>query len=59
METLAAGAEKQVCPSCRDGQIKRTTLTSLVVYFRCEMCGNVWSIPERRAIPRATDPRRF
>jgi hypothetical protein len=59
MKSLAPRSDKQVCASCKGGQIKRTTLTSFVVYFRCQVCGWIWSIPERRVFPRPTDPQRF
>jgi uncharacterized Zn finger protein len=34
-------------------------MTIQVVYLRCEECGEVWSIVQRRRRPRANDPRRF
>jgi hypothetical protein len=38
----------QVCPNCDSTQIVCATLTDRFIYLRCEACGEVWSIPERR-----------
>jgi hypothetical protein len=34
-------------------------MSSMAVYLRCETCGEVWSIPQRRKQSRADDPRTF
>ena len=44
----------QRCPKCADAPVKAATLTDRFVYLRCAACGEVWVIPERRQIRRAT-----
>lgn len=36
--------EPEKCVSCRSLRVKRDTLISRFLYFRCEDCGYVWSI---------------
>ncbi len=36
------------CPKCTATSIKAATLTDRFVYLRCQTCGEVWSMPERR-----------
>lgn len=43
----------QFCPSCESVAVKHVTTTTIVVYLRCEACAHIWSIPERRTIPRS------
>ena len=38
------GNEQERCLSCRSLRVKRETLISRFLYFRCEDCGYVWSI---------------
>jgi hypothetical protein len=38
----------QICPNCDSTDIVCATLTDRYIYLRCEACGEVWSIPERR-----------
>jgi uncharacterized Zn finger protein len=42
----------QQCPKCDTMSVKAATLTERFVYLRCEQCGEVWVIPERRQFPR-------
>ena len=42
----------QRCPKCAAVGAKAVTLTSRFVYLRCEPCGDVWVIPERRMAAR-------
>jgi DNA-directed RNA polymerase subunit RPC12/RpoP len=42
----------QHCPTCDATAAKAALLTLAYVYLRCEKCGHVWVIPERRAVPR-------
>ena len=48
----------QTCEQCKSARVTRTILTPLVVYFRCQDCGCVWNIPERRNVRRTGDPER-
>ena len=43
----------QFCPDCGSAAVKRVTSTTMVVYLRCQDCAHIWSIPDRRRIPRA------
>lgn len=52
-------AGKQSCARCSAPYPKAVSMSSLAVYMRCESCGEVWSIPQRRKQPRADDPRTF
>ena len=47
--------EQQACASCRGLTVRAVTTTSRFVYIRCDDCGEVWSIPERRHYPRKKD----
>jgi hypothetical protein len=47
-------AGRQHCPKCDAAAAKAATLTLAFVYLRCELCGEVWVIPERRELPRGT-----
>ena len=49
----------QVCEHCESSHVQRTVITTLVVYFRCEDCGWVWNISERRRLRRPSDPERL
>ena len=51
--------QKQQCPTCSALRVKPVTRTTMVVYLRCEPCGYTWAIPERRRLPRASDPKGF
>ena len=44
----------QHCPKCDATAVKAAVLTSAYVYLRCQLCGEVWVIPERRELPRDT-----
>ena len=48
-------AGRQVCASCNSSNVRRTIVTLMAVYFRCADCGVVWSIPNRRSIPRLNE----
>lgn len=39
---------KTACPMCASIGVRRAARVSDLVYLRCEACGNVWPIPERR-----------
>ena len=32
------------CPECKTGLPLTTLLTSMVLYFRCDTCGNIWTV---------------
>jgi hypothetical protein len=49
----------QACENCQSTQVRPATLTWMAVYFRCEQCGSVWAIRERRKVTRAHDARGF
>jgi hypothetical protein len=40
---------RQRCRHCQTADIHVTIETASVVYFRCDKCGCVWSIQERRS----------
>jgi predicted RNA-binding Zn-ribbon protein involved in translation (DUF1610 family) len=40
--------DKAKCPSCTNLHVRRATRTPELVYLRCEACGFLWPIPERR-----------
>jgi predicted Zn finger-like uncharacterized protein len=42
------------CPACASTRVAAASLAERFVYLRCSDCGEVWSIAERRAIPRTT-----
>ena len=46
----------QFCPDCGSAAVKRVTSTTMVVYLRCHECAHIWSIPDRRQVPRADSP---
>jgi hypothetical protein len=48
----------ELCPSCGAANAQALTRIGLCVYLSCENCHQVWSIPERRLLPRATDKTR-
>lgn len=54
MTDVAATPEvgPQHCPKCNAAAAKGAVLTPAFVYLRCEHCGEVWVIPERRELPR-------
>jgi hypothetical protein len=59
MTDAAAPQEgRQHCPKCDATAAKAATLTATYVYLRCERCGEVWVIPERRELPRGTPAAR-
>lgn len=43
---------RQQCPKCDAEVAKAATLTERFVYLRCQDCGEVWAIPERREFRR-------
>jgi 1,2-phenylacetyl-CoA epoxidase PaaB subunit len=49
-------AGPQQCPSCNAVCAKAAVLTARFVYLRCEQCATVWTIPERRSLPRTDKP---
>jgi hypothetical protein len=49
---------RELCPACGAANATGLTRTGVCVYLRCEKCQHVWSIPERRNEPRATDTSR-
>ena len=57
-DTLRATVESvQTCAACHSSRVKATVVTTMVVYFRCSDCGDVWSIQERRTVPRLAAER--
>ena len=52
-------SDKQACESCLSGDVRPVSLTSVAVNFRCERCGHVWSMAERRKQRRDSDRERF
>ncbi len=48
---------RQQCPKCDAEVVKAATLTERFVYLRCQDCGEVWAIPERREFPRPRSTR--
>jgi hypothetical protein len=44
----AALPDKTSCPTCASLDVRSATRTPGLVYLRCEGCGYVWSVPERR-----------
>jgi hypothetical protein len=51
--------DRQSCATCVASRVQAVMMTIQVVYLRCEECGEVWSIVQRRRRPRSNDPRRF
>jgi hypothetical protein len=48
-----------VCVACRGaGPIRVAVVTSRFLYLRCDHCGEVWSMPERRSLLNAPLLRR-
>ena len=47
--------ERQLCAGCGGENVRAVTMTGRFVYIRCDGCGEVWSIPERRHYPRKKD----
>ena len=54
-----AMSDKQACAKCASHSVGAVSITSEVVYLRCQACGEVWNIPQRRKTLRADDPRKF
>ena len=52
-------SSRQCCVRCAAPEVKAVSMSSIAVYLRCDSCGEVWSIPQRRKQPRADDPRKF
>ena len=50
--TLDPEVARQQCPKCDAEVVKAATLTERFVYLRCQDCGEVWAILERREFPR-------
>ena len=48
---------RQQCPKCDAEVAKAATLTERFVYLRCQDCGEVWAILERREFPRPRSTR--
>jgi uncharacterized Zn finger protein len=40
--------DRQSCRRCGGLRIQAVMMTTMVVYLRCEDCGEIWSIPQRR-----------
>ena len=38
------GPEQPHCPACKTGLPLTTLPTSMVLYFRCDTCGNIWTM---------------
>ena len=58
-EGAAPASGRQACVRCSGPDVKAVSMSSIAVYLRCDSCGEVWSIPQRRKQPRADDPRKF
>jgi hypothetical protein len=43
---------RATCPACEGTRVGAASLADRFVYLRCADCGEVWSILERRTIPR-------
>ena len=50
---------RESCPLCGSTNAQAVTRTTLCVYLRCEKCQHVWTVPERRSVPRATETSRL
>ncbi len=57
--TITPARNHESCARCNGPRVQGVMMTRLVVYLRCEGCGEVWSIPQRRKAPRTDDPRRL
>jgi hypothetical protein len=53
------GGPNQQCPNCDAIDVGFATQTEFFVYLRCNLCGEVWSFPERRLVRRAQAGGRF
>ncbi len=49
---------RELCPACGAAGATGLTRTGVCVYLRCKKCQHVWSVPERRDVPRAPDESR-
>jgi hypothetical protein len=47
-------APRATCPVCAGTRVGAASLADRFVYLRCADCGEVWSIIERRSLPRTT-----
>ena len=53
-EGLQEPAPRAVCPVCGGTRVGAASLADRFVYLRCADCAEVWSIIERRSMPRAS-----
>jgi len=51
--------QDQACGKCNTREVRAVGMSAFVVYLRCQACGDIWNIPQRRSVRRPTDPRRF
>jgi hypothetical protein len=54
-QPLPRQRSREVCPFCQAAQAQALLRTVFCVYLRCGTCNQVWTVPERRALPRPTD----
>ena len=54
IETVSDGPveDRQSCRRCGGLRVQTVMMTTMVVYLRCEDCGEIWSIPQRRKMSR-------
>ena len=55
IDSPAPNSQKQTCASCKSNAVKAFLRTTQVVYLRCMHCRHIWSIAERRQVPRSDD----
>jgi hypothetical protein len=58
IDSPSAERSREVCPFCQGAQACALMRTVFCVYLRCGMCNQIWTVPERRALARATDVSR-
>ena len=51
--------QQESCTKCLGAKVSAVMMTSMVVYLRCDGCGNVWTVPQRRKHARGDDPRKL
>jgi uncharacterized Zn finger protein len=50
--TTPDDSSRTPCPKCGEKEVVLGTQVEYFVYLRCELCHEVWSIPERRKLRR-------
>jgi hypothetical protein len=54
-ESLHEPRTRETCPFCQTVDAHALMRTAFCVYLRCGACNQIWTVAERRALPRATD----